>query len=530
MWTSGLRRRVSATLLVGALVAGLGGGPIALGADGNPPRIIFAGELLSATSYTHVVVLYDKRLDGNIPIPIGDFTITIGGVTGTPYTPISGTYLLSGLLGVFDESGSTFLQLNLPVGVTIDAGTPFDVTYTAHASPLRDLSLTAAADETVTGQVVDQGGFAWLGALIDAGNATNRLSLIFAGQVDLASIPAPTDFHVFVGGQEVAIDAVQPRATDVGMGVVDLVLATHVPRDAIVDFTYAPTPTSNHFRARNGGLVLDPFSQTGVTVLIPPNSAVATAGVGGTVSTSNDPPSPADSLTTAVTTPDGGPITIDEAPTDPAPAGYTFFGEQVVITAPPASNASQPLVLVFKIDATLVPTNETAASIVVFRNGVALANCTGLPISSPCVADRLALVGGDIQITVYTLAASVYNFAVVTPFAFGGFQPPVDGPPVRNLMKAGSAIPVKFSLGGNRGMAIFTAGSPASQHVACSNSAPIDAIEETVNAGSSSLFYDADSDRYTYVWKTDKSWVGTCRTLVLSFGDGTQRTAQFQFK
>jgi hypothetical protein len=531
MRRSGVRRRLSALLFVGVLGAVVTAGPTSvLSADGDPPHIIFAGEMLSAPSYDHVVVLYDKRLDTNIAIPLDDFRVRIGGANGTSYTPIAGTYLLSGLVGLFDESGSTFLQLQLPTGVTIDAATPFEVTYTGHGAPLSDLSLTAAADETFAGEVVDAGGFAWLGALVDAGNATNRLTLVFVGQVDLTSIPAPSDFHVYVDGPEVAVDAVEPRAKDIGMGIVDLVLASHVRRDAIVDFSYAPAPTSNHFKARQGGLVLDPFSQTGVTVLIPPNSVSEVVGDGGTVSTSLDPPSPSDSLTTSVTTADGGPITIDETPTDPAPTGYTFFGEQVSISAPDATDPNAPLILIFGIDATLVPTGQTAASIVVFRNGVPLGTCPALPIVSPCVAARDPLAGGDIRITVYTLAASTWNFGVVTPYAFGGFRSPVDGAPIRNLAKAGTAIPVKFGLGGDRGMAIFTAGSPASQRVACDTSSPMDAIEETVNAGASSLRYDPGSDTYTYVWKTDKSWVGTCRKLILSFGDGSQQSALFQFK
>lgn len=122
------------------------------------------------------------------------------------------------------------------------------------------------------------------------------------------------------------------------------------------------------------------------------------------------------------------------------------------------------------------------------RNGVPIADCTGpsgSAVPSPCIADRLAIGGGDIQITVNTIAASRWNFAVVKPYAFGGFLPPVDGGGVRNLAKAGGAIPVKFSLGGDRGMAIFTAGSPASQKVDCNTSAPSDAIDETVTAVSS---------------------------------------------
>lgn len=80
-------------------------------------------------------------------------------------------------------------------------------------------------------------------------------------------------------------------------------------------------------------------------------------------------------------------------------------------------------------------------------------------------------------------------------------------------------------------MAIFTAGSPASQRVTCNTSSPLDLIEQTVTAGASSLAYSKAADQYTYVWKTDPGWAaGTCRQLTLSFGDGSRQTALFQFK
>ena len=40
-------------------------------------------------------------------------------------------------------------------------------------------------------------------------------------------------------------------------------------------------------------------------------------------------------------------------------------------------------------------------------------------------------------------------------YDFGGFFSPVDNPDVLNRAKAGSAIPVKFSLGGDQGLDIF---------------------------------------------------------------------------
>jgi hypothetical protein len=105
----------------------------------------------------------------------------------------------------------------------------------------------------------------------------------------------------------------------------------------------------------------------------------------------------------------------------------------------------------------------------------------------------------------------------------------VDNPPTLNVVNAGRAIPVKWSLGGDYGLNIFVTGSPASQRIDCDSSAPFDTIEETTNAGSSGLSYDASSDRYIYVWKTDKVWAGTCRRLILTFEDGTTKEANFKF-
>jgi hypothetical protein len=118
--------------------------------------------------------------------------------------------------------------------------------------------------------------------------------------------------------------------------------------------------------------------------------------------------------------------------------------------------------------------------------------------------------------------------AVWIAYPFGGFLSPVDGDAV-NTVKAGSAIPVKFSLGGDRGLDIFAAGYPTSASYTCDATAPQDAIEQTVTAGASSLQYDPLSGKYVYVWKTDKSWAGTCRVLVLKFNDGQKYQAEFRF-
>jgi Arc/MetJ family transcription regulator len=88
-------------------------------------------------------------------------------------------------------------------------------------------------------------------------------------------------------------------------------------------------------------------------------------------------------------------------------------------------------------------------------------------------------------------------------YAFGGFLRPVDNPPMVNRVRAGAAVPMKFSLGGDQGMEIL-AGAPQSVPIVCDNTAPIDSVEETASAGSSGLSYDPDLDVYTYVWQTEK--------------------------
>ena len=44
------------------------------------------------------------------------------------------------------------------------------------------------------------------------------------------------------------------------------------------------------------------------------------------------------------------------------------------------------------------------------------------------------------------------------------------------------------------------------------------------------LSYQQDNDRFMLVWKTDKSWSGSCRQLEITLKDGTTHTASFTFK
>ncbi|HXV61975.1 MAG TPA: PxKF domain-containing protein, partial [Vicinamibacteria bacterium] len=115
-------------------------------------------------------------------------------------------------------------------------------------------------------------------------------------------------------------------------------------------------------------------------------------------------------------------------------------------------------------------------------------------------------------------------------YDFTGFLNPVDNLPVVNSVKAGSSIPLKFSLAGDHGLDVLDGLSMVS--IDCDSGAPSNEIlpDEVSSAGNSGLTYDALTDQYIYAWKTEKSWGGACRTLQLLLDDGAIREAQFSFR
>ena len=153
---------------------------------------------------------------------------------------------------------------------------------------------------------------------------------------------------------------------------------------------------------------------------------------------------------------------------------------------------------------------------------------------------------GELPVTEFWAAAdnSVFGFPIIffntdpfvpgTGFGWTGFLRPIentdaDGNYVLNLVKAGQGVPVKFSLDGDQGLAIFADGYPQSSQVACDTGAGVNTASETVTAGGSSLSYDTLTDTYNYIWKTNKAWAGTCRQFDVVLADGTTHSAQFQF-
>ena len=248
---------------------------------------------------------------------------------------------------------------------------------------------------------------------------------------------------------------------------------------------------------------------------------------------------------TALTVPQGlsGTASVAQRPvvTITPLTSYNFLGRELQIEAPQATVAA-PLVLTFTIDSTLLAqqgADYTTVQIVrtsIDGTSVVLPDCdptTTAASPDPCVASR-SLSGDDAVVAVRTSHASTWDFAIHKPYQFSGFFQPVDnldssGNYVLNSTKAGSAVPVKFSLNGNQGSSILAAGSPASGQIQCSSSATVDAIEQTVAANGSSLSFNGANGQYNYVWKTDSRWAGSCRQLVIKLADGTVHRANFKF-
>jgi len=247
--------------------------------------------------------------------------------------------------------------------------------------------------------------------------------------------------------------------------------------------------------------------------------------------------------------------------TDPG-ATATVCGSPVEVTITGAANPNAPGTYTvtysasangFTTEATRVVIVEDTVAPVITLNGAnpmqvgfgTVFTDPGATASDGCAGDLTSaiVVTGSVDTNTVGFYALTYSVSdptghsdtevrtvEVLPYNFTGFFSPIDNPPALNEMKAGQAAPIKFSLGGNQGLNIFAAGSPSSVQISCNSSDPIEPVEETETAGSSTLTYDPTTDWYKYTWKTEGSWKNTCRQLTVTLRDGTVHVAKFKFK
>lgn len=173
--------------------------------------------------------------------------------------------------------------------------------------------------------------------------------------------------------------------------------------------------------------------------------------------------------------------------------------------------------------------NFTGTTAVKF-NGVAATFTVNSGTQITATVPTGASTGSISVVTPGGTATSTGSFSVTVTYPFTGFFQPVANLPFINKVRAGKAIPVRFSLGGNRGLNILATGYPTVTPIQCPYYAPENTITDanTVAVTSSSLIYYAASNQYIYVWKTDKAWKNSCRKLTIRLNDGTDHVALFK--
>ncbi len=107
-----------------------------------------------------------------------------------------------------------------------------------------------------------------------------------------------------------------------------------------------------------------------------------------------------------------------------------------------------------------------------------------------------------------------------------------------NFVAAGRTVPARFTATGATGLDILMpTNSPFSRKVDCATLqvpsigariTPREYPQDTSPSGNSGLSRSS-TGVYTYTWKTQEDWVGTCRELVVTRKDGLQHRAFFQF-
>ena len=223
-----------------------------------------------------------------------------------------------------------------------------------------------------------------------------------------------------------------------------------------------------------------------------------------------------------------GTYTINYSATDGAHTANASRTVYVVDTTAPVISCPADVVI------TLPPNSPATSMVVNYPAVTATDSCaSSVTVASSKASGSVFPAGTTTVDATATDAAgntSSCSFNVTVLYNFTGFFQPVGNLPLVNMVNAGRAIPVKFSLSGNKGLNIFAPDSPASGPITCNSSDPTTDLQDTVTAGGSSLSYDAATDQYVYVWKTSPAWAGTCRQLVVQLNDGSTHRANFKFK
>ncbi len=459
----------------------------------------------------------DRSVDVHVQVP-GDTTPGPGrSVVVTLSEPVNARLGGDGTVTLTDDD-PVRLEVTAPAVTEGDSGTA------PAAYSLRVEGLPAGETLEVPWVVVP--GTAELGTDVLAGDGSVTLSAVTPERQAVASVVGDTRAEPLA--DEVfglSLNEGKSLKTSTGREV----LLLEVPKAVVTDDDAGPTVDAGV------PLVLD---EGGSVTVKGTSSAPATWSVIGGGCTVAAPGSLETTLSCTASGEAELTLTADDGVNDPATAtvGVTVrnVAPSLRITAP-APGTVVPLGQAVSLTAVATDPGDPVTCSVTWGDGSApqpLTDCAGTHTYASTGSFTATVTASDGQggDTTATVAVTVQGGTTPPAYPFDGFYAPVDNPSVVNVVKAGSAVPVKFSLGGNRGMDIFRAGFPASSPHPCGTTGTADELEQTVSPGASELTYDAGSQRYQFNWKTQKSWTGSCRTLVVTLTDGRTKTAEFKFK
>lgn len=143
--------------------------------------------------------------------------------------------------------------------------------------------------------------------------------------------------------------------------------------------------------------------------------------------------------------------------------------------------------------------------------GTGLASCDG----SVPNGTQLAMTPGVHGLSV-TASDNNGNTASLTHsyVVFASWTGDLALPPAWSTVRAGMPVKTSFDLGGYYGRTLFSPGSPSSEQIDCASGASTGA--DAVANGSLRF----SRGRYTWQWKTERAWSGTCRALTMDFPFG----------
>ena len=237
---------------------------------------------------------------------------------------------------------------------------------------------------------------------------------------------------------------------------------------------------------------------------------------------------------------DAAGIAEDGCVADPAVLDTTSVGTRTyTVTATDANGRTATGAITYSVTDTVAPAisiGAPAADVVVL-----LGADVATSFSCEDLAEHTCV--GDARLDTTTVGAKTFAVAAEDAsgnvgtasleyrvvYDFAGWYAPVNAWPTQNVVKAGSTVPVKFSLGGDQGLAILAGGAPASVSLPCDSlGTEADAVETVTSQ--TGLTYDATSGRYQLNWKTRPEWAGQCRQFVLELADGTKHRAAFRLR